>query len=311
MALGIGGGAAMGLALETVAGTWVAPTKWFPFNSESLQYQQETIWRRPIRRAVGIIGAVAGNAHVEGDIEMEALDDVVPYFLTCARASVVETGSLPNFTYTATPTANAIPAKTMSLTIERVTGQSFGYTGMVVSSFKFGIQDGLLTFNVTMMGRDEASQSIGAPVFPTSTPYGAGQYSIEIPTASAITEVDTFEFTVEDNAEPQYRLKSTGRGAEFIKYGERNCTLTVERDFLTRADYDAFKALTAQTVTLTATKGANNSISINMPVAVKNTYEIPVPGQGDLVRANIEYQGVSNSSGVDYTVVVKTQEDLP
>jgi hypothetical protein len=311
MALGIGGGAAMGLAFEVTPGTWVTPTKWFPFSSESLTYTQETQWRRPIRRAVGVIGAVAGNAHVEGDLEMEALEDVVPYFLSAARCQVVETGSTPNFIYTATPTANAIPAKTLSLTLERVTGQSFGYTGMVVSSFVFTVQDGMLMFNCSMMGRDEASQSIGVPVFPTTTPFGAGQYQIEIPTGSTVTDTDTFEFTVEDNAEPQFRLKSTSRGAEFIKYGERNCTLTVERDFLTRADYDAFKALTAQSVTLTATKGANNSIAINMPVAVKNTYEIPVPGQGELVRANIEYQGVSNASGVDYTIVIKTQEDLP
>jgi hypothetical protein len=311
VALGIGGGAAMGLAFEVTPGTWVAPTKWFPFNSESLTYQQETVWRRPIRRSVSIIGAVAGNAHVEGDIEMEALEDVLPYFLTASRAGVVETGSLPNFIYTATPTAVAIPAKTLSITLERVTGQSFGYTGMVVSSFKFSIEDGQLMFSASMVGRDEASQSIGAPTWPTSTPYGAGTYSIEIPTATPVTDTDTFEFTVEDNATPNFRLKSTGRGADFIAFGEHNATLSLERDFLTRADYDAFKALTAQSVTLTASKGANNSISINMPVAVKNTYEIPVPGQGDLVRAQIEYQAVANSAGVDYTIVVKTQEDLP
>jgi hypothetical protein len=310
MALGIGGGAAMGLALETVAGTYLAPTKWLPFTSESLNFQQDTVWRRPIRRAVGVIGAVAGNQHVEGDIEMEALEDVVPYFLMCSRASVVKTGAGPNYVYTSTPTANAIPAKTMSVTLERVTGQSFGFTGMVVSSFKFGIDDGQLTFTASMMGRDEASNSIGSPTFPTSTPFGAGTYTIEIPTGSTVTDTDTFEFTVEDNATPNYRLKNTGRGADFIAYGERNCTLTVERDFLTRTDFDAFKALTAQAVTITASKGSNNSIVISMPVAVKNTYEIPVPGQGDLVRAQIEYQGVSDATGVDYTVVVKTQENI-
>jgi hypothetical protein len=307
--LGIGGGAAMGLALETVAGTYLAPTKWFPFTSESLNFQQDTVWRRPIRRAVGVIGAVAGNQHVEGDVEMEALEDVIPYFLMCSRANVVKTGAT-NYVYTATPTANAIPAKTMSITLERVTGQSFGFNGMVVSSFKFGIDDGQLTFTASMMGRDEASNPIGSPVFPTSTPFGAGSYVIEIPTGSTVTDTDTFEFTVEDNATPNYRLKNTGRGADFIAYGERNCTLTVERDFLTRTDFDAFKALTAQSVTITASKGTNNSISINMPVAVKNTYEIPVPGQGDLVRAQIEYQGVSDASGVDYTIVVKTQENI-
>jgi hypothetical protein len=181
---------------------------------------------------------------------------------------------------------------------------------MVVGAFKFSIADGLLIYTATMLGRDEASQSVPTPTWPTTTPYGAGTYSIEVPTATPVTDTDTFEFTVEDNATPAFRLKSTGRGAQFNSYGERSVSLTMERDFQTRTDYDAFKAMTAQSVTLTASKGANNSISITIPVATKDTYEVVVPGQGDLVRANVTYQGVANSSGVDYTLIVKTQEDI-
>jgi hypothetical protein len=310
MPLGIGGGAQLGLALEAVAGTYLAPTKFVPFNSESLQLMQDTVWRRPIRKAVGIVGALAGNSHVEGDVEMEALEDIVALFMQASRMTVVKSGSSPNFTYTATPSSAAVPAKTMSLTIERVGGVVFGYTGMVVGSFGFSINDGELMYKATLLGRDEASQSVPTPTWPTTAPYGAGTYSIEIPTATPVTDTDTFEFTVEDNAEAQYRLKNTGRLADFIKYGERTCTLTVERDFTSRTDYDAFKALTSQSVTITASKGANNSISITMPVATKDTYEVTVPGQGDLVRARIAYNGVINSSGNEYTIVVKTQEDI-
>lgn len=309
MALGIGGGALLGIAHEAVAGTYLAPTKYVPFMSETLEYQQETVWRRPIRRSVSVIGAVAGNAHVEGDVELEALEDVVPYFLYCGRCDVVKTGST-NYTYTVTPTAVAVPPRTMSVTVERVAGQVFGYTGMVVSSFKFSISDGQLMFGCSMVGRDEAPQSSPTPTWPTTAPFGAGTYTIEVPTGSTVTDTDTFEFAVEDNGAPNFRLKSTGRGAEFIAFGERDCTLTLERDFLTRADYDTFKALTAQSVTLTASKGANNSIVINMPVAVKDTYEVSVPGQGDLVRAKIVYQGVANSSGQEYSIVIKTQENI-
>lgn len=309
MALGIGGGAQMGLALEVTPGTYVAPTKYFPFNSESLQFQQATKWRRPIRQAVGIVGAVAGDSHVEGEIEMEALEDVVAYFMQASRMTVVKSGAT-NFTYTGTPSNVAIPVKTMSLTIERVGGVVFGYTGMVVNSFKFSIDEGTLMFTVNMVGRDEASQSVPTPTWPTTTPYGAGQYSLEIPTATPVTDTDTFEFSVEDNASPAFRLKSTGRSAAFINYGERAVTMSMERDFTSRTDYDAFKALTSQSITLTASKGANNSISMVAPVAIKDTYEVTVPGQGDLVRANIAYQGAINGSGADYSLVVKTQEDI-
>jgi Phage tail tube protein len=309
MPVGIGASGILGLAVEVTPGTYVAPTKYVPINSESITIQQDTVWRRPIRQSADIVGAVPGNFHPEGDIQMESLEDVVVYFLYAFRTLVVKTGTTPNFTYTITPTAAAIPNKTLSLTVVR-NGIVFGYTGMVTSSFTFGVEDGLLTFNVTVLGRDEASQSLPSPTWPTTTPFGAGTYTIEIPTSTPVLDTDTFEFTCEANPTAQFRLKNTGRGAQFINYGENNSTCTVERDFESRADYDLFKAVTAQSITLLASKGANNSISMLAPVAIKDTYEVGLSGQGDLVRASVAYQNVINSSGVAWTIVVKTQEDF-
>src|SRR6185503_3253357 len=236
MAVGIGASGIGGLAFEVTPGTYVAPTKFFPFNSETLAIQQETVFRRPIRQSADIIGAVPGNFHPQGDIEMEALEDVLIYFLYASRTSIVKSGST-NFTYTVTPTAAAVPARTLSLTIVR-NGIVFGYTGMVTSSFGFGIADGLLTFKTTVLGRDESTQSSPTATWPTSTPFGAGMYSVEVPTATPVLDTDTFEWNVDDAGTAQFRLKSTGRGAQFINYGERASTITMERDFESRTDYD-------------------------------------------------------------------------
>jgi hypothetical protein len=252
---------------------------------------------------------VPGNAHTEGEIEMDAFDDIVPYFMNASRMDVVKTGAGPNYVYTGTPNALAVPAKTLSITIVR-DGIVFGYTGCVVGSFTFGIDDGTLTYTVSITGADEAVQSVPTPTWPTTTPFGAGQYNIEIPTTSTVTDVDTFEFNVEDNAEPQYRLKSTGRGANFIKFGEREVKLSLEKDFQTRVEYDAFKALTSQSITLTATKGINNLIAITAPVALKDTYEVNLDSQGDLVRASIEYQCLVGAATPSYTLVAKSQENI-
>jgi hypothetical protein len=307
-AVGSPAGAFPTVNTASASGTYVAPTKYFPFVSESLQYQQATIWRRPIRKSADIIGAVAGNAHCEGDIEIEALEDVVAHFMYAARCSIVKTGS-SNYTYVATPTPAAIPVRTLSLTVER-NGIVFGYTGCVVGSFKFTINEGLLMFNVSIVGQDEATQATPVPTFTTTVPFGAGQYAISIPTASQVFDVDTFEWTCEDNAEPQFRLKDTGRGAQYIKYGERALGLNVERDFLNKTDYDAFKALTSQSITFVATKGVNNSITLLTAVSIKDTYEVGLSGQGDLVRASIAYQMPIDGSGNSYTITVKTQENV-
>jgi hypothetical protein len=289
-------------------GVYVAPNKFFPIVSESLKFQQTTTWRRPIRKSADIIGAVAGDVHIEGDIEMEALEDVVIHFLYASRTAIVKSGT-SNYTYTVTPTAAALPQRTLSITVER-NGAIFGFVGCVVGSFKFTVTDGMLMFTASIVGRDEASQALPVPSFTTTVPFGAGQYSIEIPTATAVFDVDTFEWTCEDNATPQFRLKNTGRGAQFINFGERTMGLTCERDFIDRTDFDAFKALTSQTITITASKGVNNIITLLTAVSVKDTYELGLSGQGDLIRGSIAYQIPIDGSGNSFNITVKTQENV-
>lgn len=308
---GIGAGGFIGIALETTPNTYLAPTKFFPIRNESLKYQQATQWRRPIRQSADNIGGVAGDVHVEGDIEMEAFEEVVPYFHRCSRATVVKSGTT-NLSYVFTPASTATPPdKTMSVTVVR-NGIVYGYVGLVVSSFKYHIDNGALIFTVSMQGSDEAVQTLPTMSIPsTQIPYGAGSYQIQIPTATQVFDTDTFDFSVDDNADPQYRLKNTGRGAQFMKFGERAVSLTVDRDFIDRTEYDAFKALTAQSVTIIASKGTNNSITILFPAAIKDTYEIGLSGQGDLLRASIPYMGTLDpATSLAYQITVKTQENI-
>lgn len=302
---GIGAGGFLGVALETVSGTYLAPTKFIPILSENLSYKQATQWRRPIRQSADMIGAVAGDANVEGDISIEALSDCVLYFLYAARTAPVKVAG-PPVVYTFKPTALAIPSRTLSITVVR-NGMIFGYTGCVVNNYSFTIDNGMLKMDLSILGRDEASAALPTPTWGISTPFGAGQYNISIPTAAQVFDTDKFTFKVEDNATANFRLKNTGQGAQFISYGERSVALDVERDFETRAEYDAFKALTAQSVTLLATKGANESISFLVPTAIKDTYEVNgLSGQGDLLRAAVKYNGVIDATGNSYTLAVTT-----
>lgn len=309
---GTGAGGYLGVAIETTSGTYEAPDLFVPINNESLAFTQDTVWRRPIRQSADIVGAVKGNGRVEGDIAMEAFEDVVATMLRAARTTFTQTGTTPNFIYDIVGSPVAVPAVTLSITVVR-NGQVFGYTGCVVASYTFTIEDGALMFNPTILGRDEATQTAPSPTWGTgvqSQPYGAGQYDIQIPTATQVFDTDSFEFSCDDGAEAQYRLRNDTNGASFVAYGERAVTLTVERDFDTRADYDAFRALTAQSITMLASKGANNSIQINVPAAIKDTYEVGLSGQGDLIRASIAYNGVLDSVGNAYKLTIKCQKDL-
>lgn len=310
---GTGAGGLVGIALETVAGTYTVPTVYVPIQSESLNFTQDTNWRRAIRQVADPLGATPGNGRVEGDMSMEAFENVVPMFLLAARATGVQTGTTPNFIQTWKGNANAIPNKTLSITVVR-NGQVFGYVGCVVSSFTLTVDDTVgLLFNPTILGTSEASQTAPTPTWDATIqnqPFGAGKYNMQIPTATQIFDADGFEFSVDNAGEAQYRMQNTGNGAAFVSYGDRTTTVSLTRDFLTRADYDAFKALTSQALTFIASKGTNNSIEVDVPVAFKDTYEVNLSGTGDLVRSAITYQGTIDSTGNAWTIITKNQLDM-
>ncbi len=207
---GIGGGGSIGLAKEVTPGTYVAPSKFFPVNTSNLRQNQSTIWRRGIRQTVDTFGAVFGNEWISGDIDMEFLTDVVPYFMYASRLTVVKTGTTPNFVYTGTPANNAMTGTTLSIT-EVKNSQVFAYTGIVVSSYTITVNDGIGIYRASLLGGTEATQTSPTVTYGTNTPIGAGQWTFSIPDSTPILDVDTFEFQVEDNGEPQFRLKSPYR----------------------------------------------------------------------------------------------------
>lgn len=302
----------MGIAFETTPGTYAPPTKFFPIRNESFLWTQDTHWRRPIRQVNDILGAVAGNGHCTGDIEVELLEDVLPYFLYASRNTVVKSGVTPNFIYTTTPFHSALPTagRSLSITIIRA-GVVFGYVNCIVGTLRISTDGPIAILNASVVGTAENSQTLPTPSFTTTEPYGAGRYTIEVPTATQVFNIDTFSFEANDNATPEFRLKNA-IGAQFTRFGERNLSLSLERDFESRAEYDAFKALTSQSVSLKMSKGANNYVNILMPAAIKDSYDIGgLQSHGDLVRASVTYQGAYNpGTSKSYEIVTGSQENI-
>lgn len=312
MAVGVGASGYVGIAPEAVPGTYVAPTKFLVLTDESMQFQQETKWRRPLRGIADVAGGLPGNSHVAGDVSVEITHDTLPHILLAARGTTIKTGTTPNFTYTFTPTAVAVPTKTLSITVVR-NGVAFGFVGCVVGSQAYTIDDGTLMATFSITGRDEGTQSVPTPTHTTTLPYGAGEYKLEIPTASQVFDADAFSLTINDGADPQFRIGDS-RAARFIKFGERSVELTTERDFESRTDFDNYKALVSQSITLKAghTGPARDDITFLVPQGVKDSYEISgMSGQAELIRASITNQGVYDATtSKSYSIVVKTSEDV-
>lgn len=307
MAYGMGAGGLVGVAFETVSGTYTAPTKFVPILSESLELKEQNIYRTPIRQSAARIGVVPGDFSVEGSITMEALEDCCLYFTECSRATGVKTGTTPNFIYTYNPNSNAVPNKTLSITVVR-NGVIFGYTGCVVGKQTFTVNNNILEYTADIFGLTDASPSPSlTPVWPTSVPYGPGSWQIQIPNPTNVFDLDTFSFEIDDAGAEQFRLKNA-RGAQFASFGERTCQMTCSRDFLDATDYTNFKNTLGQKITVIASNGTNNSIQFDLFNAIKDVYQVPLSGVGDLIRAAITYQTTLDGTGNEYDIIYKTQE---
>ncbi len=312
MPAGIGGGGSIGVALEAVAGTYLAPTKFVPVRSESMKFMQDINYTRPIiNTAVDPVYAVKGPAHVEGDVIMEITTDTLPYFLHCARMTVVKAGGAPDFTYTYTPAATAQEAnETMSITIVR-NSIVFGYAGCVVGSMSISVDNGLLLGTFSMVGRNETTESDPTESYLELAPLGADSLAIEIPSASAITDAGSFSFDLDDNAEAQFRLGSLA--AQYVGHGERTVSAEVERDFIDKAQYDLFKALTAQSVHFRSEDPADAGryVDFLIDAGTMDTYETFLEGQGDIITAALSFTGVYDfASTRSFVLEVGSVEDI-
>lgn len=308
----IGAAGYLGIAKEVTLGTWVTPAKYFPIRSESLHLVAEHKFIRSIRAIADQHQVKAGNYHVEGDIELDLTPAALAWLMQGMRGTVVKSGAGP-YTYTLTPAHTGVLAtgKSVSLSVFRPgVNDLFGYTGCCVGSLELSTDEGSLVGRASIVGLDEADQTPGAVTWSTTDlPFGPGEWDIEIPDASDVSDVNTFTATINDNAEAVHRLRAT-RAPRFIKFGERQVTLTMERDFETRTDYDAFKAATGQSAAIVATQGANDSIELILRNAIKESYEHPLSGQGDLVMASVNYQALYAAASSDvYSLIAKSNTE--
>lgn len=310
--LGTHAGGFIGIAFEATWGTAVAPTRFFPIKSESMSESHDNQKRRLIRGLADNLGHVLGPSSVAGDIEMELMEDVLPYFLYVSRNSIVKSGTGP-WTYTCTPThwgaQDQLPSTKKGMTITVVkNGEVFVYSGCVVSGLEIGVDSNIPSLKVSLVGKAEATGTL-----PTYTglagdvPFNATQYVIEIPTAAAIFDTTSFTFTLNDNAEAQFRLANQ-TAPQWIKWGEREVMLQVERDFNTRAEWDLYKSLTAQTVTVKCTRGASGSVAIKMANSYRDSYDIDgLSDQGSATMQSITYQGdYDSATSKAYEIIVSS-----
>jgi hypothetical protein len=330
--VGLGGGGALGLALETTSGTYAAPTVWIPITSETFRYVENRYFSPQLRQQVMVSDVKQGYYHIEGDVTFEVDPNFFPYFLYMSRHTITKTGASAPYTYKAVPNkvasltqAVAGSARTASITIIR-NNIEWAYTGCGVGQYSFTINNGVLECTMTLLGNGETEPASGAPHTPTwQTPdlYGADAHAIFVasdfgvsPTfGAASVDFNGITLVMNHNAAAQNRIVKN-RAASYISFGETDVTFTTELDFVDDTEYNNFKNTTQRGIKLESTQGANpfatatDGVQIQLNRFAYETYDVGLPAMGDLIMAGVTGRGLAIAGGDAYQISCKSPANI-
>jgi Phage tail tube protein len=333
MPAGLGGGAAMGIAIETTNGTYVDPTVWVPILSKTFKYTEARYFSPQLRQQVMVSDVKQGYYHIEGEVVMEVDSHFLPYFLYASRHTITKTGPVSGvYTYKAVPNKTASVqgavaggAKTLSIAFLE-NDIIFGYAGCVVGRYLFEVTDGVLRLTATMFGL--TNESPAGPYTPTwSAPdlLGADAHAVFIDAAGTAPfggagpydDINhaTFQLEINHNPSAENRLKKQ-RSAQYIAFHETEITLTAELDFVDKTEYNNFVATTQQAIKLESTQGANafatatDGTKLQLNRFAYETYDVDLAGIGDLIMAGSTGRGLAIAGGDAYELWCKSATNI-
>jgi hypothetical protein len=323
---GLGGGGSLGIAFETTMGTYVPPAVFVPIITESLDYNSEPYLSEQIRQQSIHSEAKPSYYHVEGDIEMEVDPRFLPYFMYLGRHTATKTGAATPWTYkfvpnsagTASTATGVTTEKTASITVVK-NGERFGFTGCAMTGFEFSVNTdtGILMCTVNIMGLAEAEPADPTEVWVAPDLLGADAHRIYLDAAGAAPTFaggadvnhNGVTFGVNFNGTPQPRVRAD-RSASYIAFGITEGTVSAEIDFLTRTDYNNFKAVNKRAIRIESLNGGATLAAATSGVRMQannyffNSYAVPLEGMGDLIAADTEGRMLGITGGDAYEVHV-------
>ena len=320
MPAGLSGSGWLGFAFEATKGTYVPPTIYIPIISESFRYVEDRYFSPQIRQATEVSDVKQGYYHIEGEFEMEADVNFIPYLLFCTR----HTPSFATGVYTFVPStagststaASGMVQRTASITISR-NNVEFGYSGCTMGALRFFMDGGILKMGGTLVGEKDNTASGDTPTWSAPSLFGADATAISTgasgtsPTYTVVNDFNGFEFEANFNGSAQNRIRRD-RSASYVSFGETEISLTTELDFIDKTEYNNFVATSQKAIQLESLIGgatfalATQAVRLQVFRGVYETYDLGLSGLGDLIMAGVTMRGIGIAGGTSYKLEVKS-----
>lgn len=310
---GLGAGGALGLAFETVPGTWVTPSIWAPIMSESLAYTEEFYYSEAIQGQTVDSDVKHGPYHIEGDVVLEADTAFLPYFFHAGRYTITKTGVGP-YVYTCRPsTAATTTPKSLAVTLIK-NGSYWKFAGCKQVGFSFTIENGVLQFTSNIIGAGEETTDVTTPAasWPSSRSlFGLDAHQVYVGASNQkpntnpekINTFNGFTFTVNHNGSAQNRINPT-RKASYIAFAKDEGEITSQFDLEDRVDYNNFTGLSTRAIRLQSLNTASDYVDMVAYRTNWQTYTAPLSGLADIIMADVSAHFLASGSPAAYEVVL-------
>lgn len=311
-------GSQWGFVAETTYATRVAPTRYLPFNSESLQLQRPHIVSRGIRRnrVIGHTWAQSVQS-VTGSIEFELAPQGSALVWKHALGACTTSGTT-TYTHTCTPLVGGLDGLSWTTQVCRpdITGTDrvFEYPGSVVTGWSLGGNVGefvLMSLDLYAQHED-TSQSLATASYPAT--YELFTYD-EATLTVAGSAYDVASFLLQgDNAlqVDRHKMQATTpyKPKRPLEAGMRSYTGTVSGDFADLTAYNRYVAGTEAALVITLNGGTGKTCTLT--TNVRFTGSTPTVQGMDLLTQELAFECTSaTSDATALTVVVVNQDSAP
>lgn len=327
MALASGLGAQLGIATETVPGTFVPPTSFLTLLNETLELKIDYDKIQGLRPDVLVQQDglhVQTTRHVEGQIQPVPLTAGLPKLLNLLTgATVTPTGAGTAKTFVFPIGASSPDGKSMSIQVgvpgTDGTVQAKSVVGAVVQSITFKVDTGKsLTCEVNIWATDmDTTKTLATATYPANAEafsFLAAVLKIDGATPTALVKSASITFTFPKAAD-RYSLNGTGTSAVPITNGQFTITGEYEIEFSGGwAQYNAYKGATRRALNLKfgATReieaGTTPSLEFAIPKIVVEDKATPVVSGPDLVSTSASWTAVGDGAAPPATITLVTAD---
>jgi len=303
-----GADAQIGFVSETVVGTFVTPTKFLPFKSESIKANIEYVNTETLsaRRTVRITKRTTTS--VEGSITTELANTTLATLLKHMFGTVGTTGAGP---YVHTYSPSDLTGDSLSVQVGRPastgTVHPFSYAGCKISSWTISSTVGeLAMLELMIRGMTETTATaLATASFDTSwSPFVFTEASLTVAAVAAGTVRDV-SISGDNKIEFRHRL-GLSTSLQPLEIGVRDYTGTITTDFDSLTHYALFTGGTQSALVLTFSNGTQ---SLQITANVQFTGETPNVGGTDLLALTLPFRCISGTSDANAISAVLTNSE--